>query len=335
MSGPFATPGAAGGAIQISVRPGLRLRPGDLIVLTVIKKLDAGKWAVGIGGRVYLAFSQLALEPGSVLRARVGTSSGRLLLSLAEQPPDLIRTALAREGVPGGTASQTIARALIMAGLPIRAETIEKVRARMSNLRMAPHKGARLIAALIDKGIDPASRGVEALLGLLAFGERGGADPRRYRGRPMPTTASAVKELVSALAASTSKSADAIQAFNHARGRSQTWVVVPFAFDDGPRRMCGTIKILFDPFLSRALRLVLSAEGVSFFLPLEGRKRKLSIFVDDPALERDVRRGLDRLRSKFHNMGMEVDDTILGGDAFDGFSPTAEGASLPIIDVAG
>jgi len=335
VNGPFLTPHAARGAIQVSVRPGLRLRPGDVVVLTIIKRLDAGKWAVGIGGRVYPAFSQLPLEPGSILKARVGTSAGRLILSLADQPQDLIQAALQREGIPGGAGSQTIARALVLAGLPIRAETVEKVRTHLSRLRLAPHKAARLIAALIDKGIDPASRGIDALLGLLSFGEHGGADQRRFRGRTLPTNADEVKRLVSSLAPAASESPDAIQVFNHSRGRSQTWIVVPFAFDDGPERLCGTMKILFDSFLFRPLRLVLNAEGVSFFLPLEGKKRKLSIFVDDPAHESVLRRGLDSLRSKFHNMGMEVDDTILGGEAFDGFSPTAEGTSLPIIDVAG
>jgi hypothetical protein len=52
-------------------------------------------------------------------------------------------------------------------------------------------------------------------------------------------------------------------------------------------------------------------------------------------MQRSARRGLDTLRAKFHNKGIEVDDIILGGDAFDGFSPIAEGSSLPSIDVAG
>jgi hypothetical protein len=335
VNAPSVTPGAASGAIQISLRPGLRLRPGEMVLVAVIKRLDAGKWAVGIGGRVYPAYSQLALEPGSVLKARVGTSAGRLLLTLTDQPQDPLRAALMREGVPGGAASLTIARALVLAGLPVKAETIEKVRAHLSRLRLAPHKAARLIAALIDKGIDPASRGIDSLLGLLAFGEQGGGDPRRYRGKPLPTTAGAVKELASGLAVSEPDRADAIQAFNHIRGKAQTWVVIPFVFGDGPERLGGTIKILYDPFLSRPLRLALTAGGVSFSLPLEGKKRKLSVFVDDQALRSAAQRGLDRLRSKFHNMGMEVDDTIAGGDAFDGFSPTAEGTTLPIIDVAG
>ncbi len=335
MSGPFAAPGAASGAIQISLRPGLRLRPGDTVTLTVIKPLDADKWAVAIGGRVYPAYSRLMLEPGSILKARVSSSAGRLLLSLSEQPQDPLKAVLHREGIPGGVTSEIIARALVLSGLPIRSEIIDKVKALLSRLKLPAHKGARLAATLIDKGIDPGSRGVDALLGMLSFGERGGGDPRRYRGKPLPETAKAVKAFASGLAVDSSEAPDAIQAFNHARGGAQTWVVVPFVFDADRERLAGTIKMLYDPFRSRPLRLVLTVSGISFCLPLEGKKKKLSIFCDDPSVVAGMRRGLDSLRAKFHNMGMEVDDTILGGDAFDGFSPVAEGASLPTIDVAG
>jgi len=328
------THGAAG-AMQLSLRPGLRLRPGGTVTVTVIKQLDAGKWAVGIGGRVYPAYSNLILDPGAVLRARVISSAGRLLLSLSPQAQDPLQAALIREGLPGGAASQVIARALILSGLPVRGETIDKVRVLLSRLKLPAHKGARLIATLLDKGIDPASRGIDALLGMLAFGERGGGDPRRYRGKRLPTTANAVKEFVAGLTVSGSDAADAVQAFNHRRGRAQTWVVVPFVFDAERDRLAGTIKILFDPFLARPLRFALTVEGLSFWLPLEGRNRRLSVFCDDPARAAAIKRGLDRLRAKFHNMGMEVDDTVYGGDDFDGFSPVAEGASLPIIDVAG
>jgi hypothetical protein len=322
--------------MQLSLRPGLRLRPGDLVVLTVIKQLTAGKWAVGIGGRVYPAFSTLMLSPGSVLKARVSSADGRLLLSLSAEPQDPLTAALVREGIPADAESQLIARALILAGLPVRGETIDKVRALMSRFKLPSHKGARLTAALMDKGIDPSSRGIEALLALLSFGERGGGDPRRYRGKPLPTTAKAVKEFAAGLAAAApTDRPDALQAFNHCRGRAQTWVVVPFVFGADDERLAGTIKVLYDPFLARPLRLALTVEGVAFWLPLEGKSKKLSIFCDDPALRAAVQRGLDRLRAKFHNMGMEVDDTVLGGDAFDGFSPVKEGTSLPIIDVAG
>ena len=335
MSGPFITQGALSGALQLSLRPGLRLRPGDLVTLTVIKQLDTGKWAVGIGGRVYPAFSNLALVPGAVLKARVGSAAGRLLLSLAPESQDPLQAALVREGLPSDAETQLVARALILGGLPIRAEIIDQVKVILSRFKLPPHKGARLAVSVIDKGIDPSSRGADGLMALLSLGERGGGDPRRYRGKPLPTTAMAVKEFAAGLAVEAGAAPDAIQAFNHAKGRSPMWIVVPFVFDADRDRVSGTIKILYDPFLARPLRLALTAEGISFWLPLEGKSKRLSIFCDDPALQRAMKQGLDRLRAKFHNMGMEVDDTIHGGDAFDGFSPVAEGTSLPSIDVAG
>jgi len=327
--------GAGTGALQITLRPGLRLRPGETVEVTVIKRLDLDKWAVGIGGRVYPAYSRLALEPGSMLKARVESAAGRLLLSLSEQPHDPLQAALIREGIPSGVASQLIARALVLSGLPVRGETIEKVKLLLSRLKLPVHKGARLLATLIDKGIEPTSRGVGALLAMLSFGESGGGDPRRYRGRKMPTTPQEVKEYAAGLPVTGADAPDALQAFNHCKGKSQTWVIVPFVFGSDRERIAGSIKILYDPFLARPRRLSLTVDGMSFYLPLEGKKRKLMLFCDDPALGATAKRGLDTLRAKFHNMGMEVDDTILGREAFDGFSPVAEGASLPIVDVAG
>jgi len=335
VSGPPVWPGGASGALQLSLRPGLRLKPGETVVLTVIKQLDAGKWAVGIGGRVYPAYSNLLLEPGSVLKARVSSSAGRLLLSVTTELQDPLQAALVRQGIPSGTTAQVIARALILSGLAVRAETIDQVRMLVSRLKLPPQKAARLASVVINKRIGLSGQGIDALLGMLSFGERGGGDPRRYRGKPLPETGKAVKEFVAGLAVPGPEAQDAVCVFNHRRGQAQTWVVVPFVFDAEPERLAGTIKILFDPFLARPLRLVLTAEGMSFFLSLEGKNKKLSIFCDDSSILAAAKRGLDRLQAKFHNMGMEVDDTINGGDAFDGFSPVAEGAALPMIDVAG
>jgi hypothetical protein len=246
-----------------------------------------------------------------------------------------VRTALQQEGLPTGGTTEAIARALTLSGLPIHADTIERVRVALARTRLPLRRGARLVATLIDKGIDPASPGSEALMAVLAFGERGGGDPRRYRGRPFPDTARAVRKLAAGTAVPESAKPAALQAFNHIRGKAQTWVVIPFLFDEGGKRVAGTIRLLYDPFLKRPMRLAMIVDGISFFLPLEGRSRKLSIFCDDPGLRKAAARGLDSLRAKFHNMGMEVDDTIFEGEAFDGFSPIGEGANLPSIDVAG
>ena len=94
-------------------------------------------------------------------------------------------------------------------------------------------------------------------------------------------------------------------------------------------------KILLDASTSRPLALTLCTEGVAVHLPLRGKRRSLSIFCDSEGLKRAAERGLDSLRSKFHNMGLEVDDIIKEGNAFDGFTPIEQGEILPSVDMVG
>ncbi len=328
-------PGPVGGSIHVTV-PGLSgLRPGETVMVHVIKLLDAGKWAVGVKGRVYPALSDLLLEPGAVLKARVGGSAGRLVLTVLEAEPDAVLSALTAHGIPAGGMEETIARALARSGLPVLPETIQKLRALLARAGMDDRRGARSAATLVDKRIDPGSPAAAALLRVFAFGQKGGEDPRRYRGRQLPDTPGAVKEWAGSLPGPAVSRPSVLQAYNHRAGKSQTWVVIPFVFTSDGRRLGGTLKILYDSFKSRPLALSVSAGEVGLYLPLHGRRRILSVFCDSEAVKRAAERGLDSLRSKFHNMGLEVDDTIKEGNTFDGFSPVVEGEVLPSVDTVG
>ena len=267
-------PNPVGGNIQISPRlePGLHL--GDLVTLHVIKRLEGTKWAVGIGGRVYPAFSALALEPGALLRARVGSAGGKLILTISDVLPDVVRAAIERQGLPAGGDAEFIARALARSGLPILAETIHKVRTLLSQSGVEPRRGARAAASLVDRRIDPASPGARALLPVLAFGEKGGEDSRRYRGKPLPDTPKKLKEFIAALPADAASRHSALQAYNHIRGKSQTWIVIPFVFTEGKQRVAGTMKFLYDPFHARPLAFTLSTEDISFHLALRGGREE-------------------------------------------------------------
>jgi hypothetical protein len=329
------TTGPIGGSIHLSPRPELGFRMGDLVSVHVIKRIEGAKWAVGIGGRVFPAVSELALEPGMHLQARVSAAGGKLALVIAEVTSDAVSAALQREGLPAGGDVELIARALARSGLPILTETIQKVKALLARTELEPRKAARLAATLVERGIDPSSPGAKALLPVLAFGERGGENPRRYKGRQMPDSPHAVKEYVEGLAAAPAPPPSSLAAYNHIRGRSQTWIVIPFLFTAGEDRIAGTLKILFDPFQARPLAFTMTTEGIGFHLPLQGANRMLRIFCDDHRVRRVVERGLDSLRSKFHNMGLEVDDTVNEGDLFDGFSPAGEGVPLPRVDTVG
>lgn len=328
------TPGITGGSIQISSLPTVGLRSGDTVVLTVLKALAPGKWAVGINGRVFPALSELDLTPGAILRARVSAAAGKFVLTVEKGMADPVSLALQRQGLPDTPLTQLIAGSLLRAGRSVLPEIVERMKAVLSRSGLDQRKAARIAATLVDKKIDLASSGLEALMALLAFGEKGGGDPRRFRGRPLPNTAAELRKLVAALPAADAAPAG-LQVFNHSRGGSPTWVVVPFLFTTGEERIAGTMKFLYDTFASRLMRFVLSSGGLSFSVSLEGQVRRMSIFCDEEPVRRAAARGLDSLRAKFHNMGMEVDDTIHEGELFDGFSPAWEGASLRSVDAVG
>jgi hypothetical protein len=325
-------PGPVRGNIQIPIRPEQELRHGEVVTLRVIKLLSDSKWAVAVRGKVYPAFSELALQPGSTLRARVALAGGKLLLAVTEEVPDAVRAALGAQGLPTDGEAEVVARALARSGLPILADTIQKVKALLSRSGLGAEKGARAAATLVDKGIDPASPGARTLLPVLAFGEKGGEDPRRYRGKKLPDTPGALPELLGTLVAAPADRPSVLQAYNHIRGKAQAWVVIPFVFGEGEQRVAGTFKVLFDPFLSRAVAFTLAMEDIAFHLPLQGKGKALAVFCHDERTRRAAARGLDSLRAKFHNMGLEVDDIVNDGNAFDGFSPAEEGVSLPGVD---
>ena len=311
------------------------------MTLTVIKRLAADKWAVGIGGRVYPAVSELALTPGSVLRAKVGQAAGKLLLSVSESLPDAVQAALGREGLPAGGPAEVVARALARAGLPLSAQTIEKALDLLRRTHTEPKAGSRAVAAMVDKGIDLSSSGARALLPILGFGERGGSDPRRYRGRPLPRNRREVAEEVAAIAADPAQAANPardawpLAAFNHLKGKSQSWVVIPFVFTAGGDRIAGAIKILYDPAVTRPLAMSVTTEGLAFHLALSSSPPRLSVFCQEAGVQRKAQSRMASLRAIFRKLGVEVDDIVSDGDAFDGFSPIGEAQALPSIDTVG
>ena len=330
------TPSPVGGRIQLALQPGSGLRPGETVTVHVIKRLDAGKWAVGVLGRVYPASSDLPLEPGAVLRARVSGTPGKLVLTVSDVVPDALLAALNAQGMPPGGPEELIARTLARAGLPLLPETIQSVRNLLTRASaLEDRKSTRSAVALVDKRIDPGSPGAASLLKVLAFGEKGGEDPRRYRGRPLPDTPGAVKKFSDSLAGHLSASSSGLPAFNHSAPRNPSWVVIPYVFTTGAQSFAGTLKILFDSRVGRPLALTITTEGVAVHLPLIGRRRTLSVYCDSSKLKSAAARGLDTLRAKFHNMGLEVDDTIKEGNAFDGFAPVEEGEILPSVDTVG
>lgn len=333
-------PPAATGSIQVSARPGLGLRAGDVVTLHVIKRLTADKWAVGIQGRVLPARTDLDLSPGASLRARVQSAAGRVVFVLergreaAERPAE----ALLRAGVPDTPEARLVAAALVRGGRPVDAGTVDRVRALLARSGRDARRGARAAATMLDKGIDPGSEGAAALLELLCLAEPGGNDPRRRRGRRFPRDGAEVKADLAATA-SAGGPTSGLHVYNALRGRSETWVVVPFAYRDSGVECPGTVKLLLDPYAGRLRRLVVGVNPAGrgtwhFAFDLEGGRR-MTVYADEIPVRADAAANLDILAAKVHNMGIEVSDTVREGREFDGFSSADAEAAFAAVDARG
>jgi hypothetical protein len=326
------------GSIRVSARQGLDLRAGDIVTLHVIKRLTGDKWAVGLGGRVLPARTDLDLSPGAVLRARVQSASGRVLFVLERGTASPLADALLRAGVPDNPESRLIAAALVRGGRPVDPDTVDKVRALLVKTRREARRGARAAATMLDKGIDPASPGAADLLDLISLDEPGGRDPDRHHGRRFPRDPGEVKTDLSE-AAGPDAPTSGLHVYNALRGRSETWMVVPFVYRDGDVECPGAVKLLVDPYAGRLRRLVVgirpSGSGTwHFSFDVEGRRR-MSVYADEMPIRGAARANLDILIAKVHNMGIEVSDTVRDGREFDGFS-SADAEVVPAaVDATG
>jgi hypothetical protein len=328
--------GSVGGRIQITARPGLALRQGEVVTLTVLKRLTDTSWAVAIRGRVYPARSAVELEAGSLVKARVSSAGRHLVLSL-EAAAARSADALIRQGLPAGPLTQLIASSLLRSGQPVTAELVEKLRTILSRSPLKKVRAARALATLVDKGIDPAGPGAETLVRHLCFPQPEEQGRRRGRGRPLPRSPSEARQALAVLVSAGPPGAIAV--YNHRRGRSQSWVVIPFLFTDTDGDYPGTLKLLYDPYRKAPLQAAISVaapggEEISFCADLQGA-RQFSVFCGDPAARQRISGRLRALKVKLRNLGFDLDDIIHGGDEFDGFSPVWDGAALRGVDAVG
>lgn len=317
-------PPATSGSIQVNARAGLGLRPGDVVTLHVIKRLADDKWAVGLKGRVLPARTALELTAGSSLPARVQSAAGRIVFVLERETPAPLAAALNRQGIPATPEAQLIAATLIRSGRAVEPSTMERVRALLAKARIGARRGARAAATMLDKGIDLAGDGAADLLQLLCWEDAGERGRRGRRGRPFPRNGAEARESL-ARVASTDEPTSGLQVYNALRGRSETWIVVPFQYRDGEHDCPGCLRLLVDPYAARLRRLVVGVRAGGsgtwqFDFRLEGR-RCMAVYCDEPAAACAAAADLDTLRRKVHNMGIEVSDTVREGREFDGFSP--------------
>jgi hypothetical protein len=346
------------------VRSGLSLRPGDSVLVRVIKRLAGNKWAVGIRGRVLPAFSEVELAAGQRLKAQVAVRHGRVTLKVTGEAQEAIRELLLRQGMRPDPFLETIVKAFLGSGLSVAPERLQAARRLLQKLKLDPRKFARILAVVLEKGMDLRSRGLEQLLSILGYGEQESGGKQRRRRRMSPDAGQLARQLQSEVEQQQGEQGSSLQVFNHLQGEHGGWVVIPFDYTcNDSDRIYGTIRLRHDPQRRQTDRMVVvvrlareerstssansesSAGGElggkwSFVLSgnagAPGSGAELTVFHDSmPAGGDRIRRikaELDVLRSKLQNLGVKTDDTIREDQSFNGFDLPWEELSYQSVD---
>jgi hypothetical protein len=213
-------------------------------------------------------------------------------------------------------------------------ERLDQVRQLLQRLRLDPKKFARIIAVILEKGIDLRSPGLEKLLLLLGYGEQDSGE-RRDRRRDRSTDPDHLAEqLQNDIGRPGSGGGSSLQVFNHLQGPEHTWVVIPFDYSlEDSHPVHGTIRLRYNVRRQQTDRMIVvvrSAGGGKWsFLP-NPLGPELYIF-GDPGDKKQAAE-LDVLRLKLQNLGVKIDDTIREDQNFDGFDLPWEELSYHYVD---
>jgi hypothetical protein len=320
--------------LNLNARSELSLRSGDSVWVTVIKRLTGSKWAVGIRGRVLPAFSEVELTPGQRLRALVGVRQGRITLKIAGQAADPIQDLIVRQGLQPNQFVESIVTAFLRSSLAIAPERVDQVRQLLHRLRLDPKRFARIIAIVLEKGIDLRSRGLEQLVFLLGYGEQESEGERRRGRRRSGDPQVLADQVQSDVERPGSGEGSSLQVFNHLRGSEHTWVIIPIDYSlEDSGRIYGTLRLRFDVRQQRTDRLVVALRGAkggkwSFLLDLPSSR----VFVFGDPADKKRKAELDVLLLKLQNLGVKTDDTIREEKNFDGFDLPWEELSYQTVD---
>jgi hypothetical protein len=303
----------------------------------VIKRLAGNKWAVGIRGRVLPAVSEVELSPGQRLRALVRVHQGRVTLKISGEASDAIQDLIIRQGLRADALMERIVAAFLRSGLTVAPERLQLAHRLLRRSKLDTKAFTRLLAIVLEKGIDPHSRGLEQLLALLGYGEQESGG-RRGGKRQMPTDPEKLaRQLQEELEHSGEGEGSSLQVFNHLRGSEHTWIIIPFDYThEHSGRIFGTIRLRYQPRRQQTDRLIVMARAESgakwSFLLNNGGEPRLFIFGDPPQKGRKVKAELDVLLLKLQNLGVKSDDTIREDGNFDGFDLPWEELSYRNVD---
>jgi hypothetical protein len=317
---------------------GSALKTGQYVKVQVLKSLPGGKWAVALGGRVFPASADAPLAAGKSFFAWVEQTDDRVLLHLSDPAAQSLMERLF--GRPSGKlpVSDAMVTALFRSHISVSPEIIVRLSElffrfkRLLHLtsKADDHRLARLLAILFDKGIDPRSPGMVYLLALLG-GFAGGEKNGGRRREPNLDDKRAASQIKQDIADRGEEDGNPLQLFNHLKGKSGSWIAVPFRYRLEGKSYHGTLRVLLDNYSVKPLRGILDIvtekqEKLSFQLTHKGRHIRMAAYAKPKAAKADLDREYRQLAELMQNHGIDCDDTVYDGEDFDGFSETTDTA---------
>lgn len=340
--------------IRLTAGAGLGLRPGETVALEVVRRMGGQRWEVSLGGRRATVWSPVDLVPGGSLRARVQragdpVSGAPALLKLAASSGPALLDWLRQAGLPPDALSQRIVAALLDHRAPLDPQWIARLRRAVVGGEPAEPRRLRLLVLLLDRGLDLQEAGTEGLLALLdGDGWRdppgsGGRQPEeRHPAARHPPGGDPAGELAGLLKDAIDRAGgegqNPLQLFNHLRAGHGQWLVVPFRLSGRGTEVDGRMRLLLDPHQGTVRRFVLEAgtegeEPWAFDLNRDpGRPWRLRVIHGGGRRTGPGAEPFAGLGKKLHNLGVEVDDTLIEYRDFDGFSLAGDALTLRGID---
>lgn len=224
------------------------LKAGASVSVVVRERTGPGLYLVAIGHRLLSASSASALEPGTILKARVERSGDAILLRLAADPhreADFAR-ALSAAGLPNDAAGRAALAALLREGLAPSPRALARVRRAALQDDSDAGELTDLAAKMEAKGLPAEGPALGCLADLSRGGGGsaggGGQDGRGKGGASDGETlvpegelprvlGSLLRSLVAGIGgAEAGGEGETLALFNHLRGPEGSWVLVPFRF---------------------------------------------------------------------------------------------------------
>jgi hypothetical protein len=318
--------------VHIKLNAGFQgtLKSGDFVYISVIKKLTPNKWAIGILGKTVPAYSDIELKSGDIIKAQALIRGNKIILRLIEDKQDLLQDKLIKQGIAHDKLSFSIISSLIKGGLAVDAHIVSKIKQLLKRLKKEDKSIISLLIHMFKKGISLDSPHIHELVSLLNYGEK--RKENKYRKRKQANFSHDIKA-EQAIKESIIKRDDCIDnilgLFNQLRSEGDNWIIVPYDFRLEQTDLSGTIRILFDTYSKKVLRLcviVWAHEGQkwSFFINTENTPLYMKIYCNKRHMLKKAAKELHVLALKLDNNGVKIDDTKFEDENFDGFYPADE-----------